>query len=227
MLPKGAWLQSFLVQVVALLVHGMYIYKIWRLSKHALLITIPLVVVKVAQVVVVIINTKLVSGDDTWTVLFETTRLWTTMINAFDLVMDVMIAAVLYYLLAVNESEYEKTRSMIKRIMIFTLSTNTITSLCALVILITAAVIPDKPIFLGFFFVKSRLYVNSLMASLNFRPYLKGTRGGVRTLDQESAGINVSLHRSRPQGSETLHRRQHDMELDDAADSKVSHLNAL
>jgi hypothetical protein len=40
--------------------------------------------------------------------------------------------------------------------MIFTLSTNMITSLCALVILITAVIMPRNAIFLAFLFVKSR-----------------------------------------------------------------------
>ncbi|KAF8180851.1 hypothetical protein BJ912DRAFT_618796 [Pholiota molesta] len=92
---------------------------------------------------------------------------------AAAVVADSIVAISLCILLHQSRTGLKRTDSLLTILMIFIINTGLLTSICALVCLITYAIWPFKFIFMGFYFALSKLYVNSLLASLNARSSLR------------------------------------------------------
>ncbi|KAF5319718.1 hypothetical protein D9619_008607 [Psilocybe cf. subviscida] len=85
---------------------------------------------------------------------------------------DSTVAISLCALLFHSRTGIKRTDSIVRILMAFSINTGLLTSICALACLITYAIWPKNFIFIGFYFVLSKLYVNSLLASLNARSSL-------------------------------------------------------
>ncbi|KIM34900.1 hypothetical protein M413DRAFT_32922 [Hebeloma cylindrosporum] len=66
------------------------------------------------------------------------------------------------------------TDSIVTMLMAFTINTGLLTSLGAIACFVTYAIWPQRFIFMGIYFALSKLYINSLLASLNARGSLRG-----------------------------------------------------
>ncbi|KAF9472029.1 hypothetical protein BDN70DRAFT_887462 [Pholiota conissans] len=86
---------------------------------------------------------------------------------------DSIVAISLCVLLYQSRTGLKRTDSLLTILMFFTINTGLLTSICALGCLITYAIWPFKFIFIGIYFALSKLYVNSLLASLNARNSLR------------------------------------------------------
>ncbi|KAI0334098.1 hypothetical protein GY45DRAFT_146125 [Cubamyces sp. BRFM 1775] len=94
-------------------------------------------------------------------------------INAFAAAGDVCIAAILCTILQVSKTGFEKSNLLINRLIIFSVNTGLLTSICACMSLITILSLPNTFVYICFFFLIGRLYSNSLMATLNARKGLR------------------------------------------------------
>jgi hypothetical protein len=79
-------------------------------------------------------------------------------------------------------SQYRKTNfpginSAISTIVAYTVSTNLLTSICSLSVIILCATMPGSFTFLAVEFLLTKLYVNSYMAMLNARRFIKRSAG--------------------------------------------------
>ncbi|KAF9033565.1 hypothetical protein BJ165DRAFT_1410304 [Panaeolus papilionaceus] len=82
---------------------------------------------------------------------------------------DCLIATSLCVLLYQSRTGIKRTDSLLNTMMLFTINTGLLTSVCAIACLVTYAIWPQRFIFMGLYFALSKLYVNSLLASLNTR----------------------------------------------------------
>ncbi|KAI0721989.1 hypothetical protein C8T65DRAFT_172207 [Cerioporus squamosus] len=105
-------------------------------------------------------------------------------INIFAAAGDVLIALILCIILQFSKTGFERSNTLINKLIIFSVNTGLLTSICACMSLITILALPDTFVYIFFFFLIGRLYANSLMATLNAR---KGLRDG------SSAGGETSL----------------------------------
>jgi len=99
---------------------------------------------------------------------------------------DITIAVSLCYYLMQSRTGFKRTDSLISTLMIYSLTTGLVTSFIAFIIVVTFAVMPDKYVWLGFFWLIGKCYVNSLLAALNSRDSLreKAAPGGDNTFFQ-------------------------------------------
>ncbi|CAA7266643.1 unnamed protein product [Cyclocybe aegerita] len=96
---------------------------------------------------------------------------------------DAVIAVSLCTLLVRSRTGFKRTDSIVTFLMAFTINTGLLTSICALACLVTYTLWPQKFIFMGLYFALGKLYINSLLASLNTRGALRNQgRGGVITV---------------------------------------------
>ncbi|EIN10075.1 hypothetical protein PUNSTDRAFT_133841 [Punctularia strigosozonata HHB-11173 SS5] len=86
---------------------------------------------------------------------------------------DVILAASLCWLLYGNKSGFSKTDGLINLLIVYGISTGAITGVCAILVLITYVTMPDNFIWIAFFFILGKLFLNSLLVSLNARTALK------------------------------------------------------
>ncbi|KJA22397.1 hypothetical protein HYPSUDRAFT_656476 [Hypholoma sublateritium FD-334 SS-4] len=87
---------------------------------------------------------------------------------------DSLIAVSLCILLVRNRTGFKQTDSVVSRLMLFTINTGLLTSIAAVACFVTYAIWPQRFIFMGIYFALSKLYANSLLASLNARNVLRG-----------------------------------------------------
>ncbi|KAG8218151.1 hypothetical protein J3R82DRAFT_3693 [Butyriboletus roseoflavus] len=96
-------------------------------------------------------------------------------VNAVAAAGDVLIAAFLCSLLQMSRTGFRRSDTMINKLIVFSINTGLLTSICAVASLISIAAWPTTFIYIAFYFCLGRLYCNSLLATLNAR---KGLRGG-------------------------------------------------
>ncbi|KAI3600676.1 hypothetical protein WG66_014174 [Moniliophthora roreri] len=96
--------------------------------------------------------------------------LWLSiLVNALAAAGDVYIAATLCWLLHSSRTGFRRSDTIIKKLILFTVNTGALTSLCAVASLISITAAPNTFIYITFFFCIGRLYANSLLATLNAR----------------------------------------------------------
>ncbi|KAL0945464.1 hypothetical protein HGRIS_000953 [Hohenbuehelia grisea] len=86
---------------------------------------------------------------------------------------DIFIACSLCILLRSHRTGSARTDSLVNILMLYSINTGLLTSLCATASFITYAIWPRDFVFMGIYFTLSKLYLNSLLASLNARTLLR------------------------------------------------------
>ncbi|KJA15860.1 hypothetical protein HYPSUDRAFT_207529 [Hypholoma sublateritium FD-334 SS-4] len=86
---------------------------------------------------------------------------------------DTLIAVSLCVLLYRSRTGIEQTDSLLTTLIVMTINTGLLTSIFALLCLITYSIWPLKFIYVGMYFSLNKLYVNSLLGSLNARKILQ------------------------------------------------------
>ncbi|OSD02261.1 hypothetical protein PYCCODRAFT_1435582 [Trametes coccinea BRFM310] len=87
---------------------------------------------------------------------------------------DLIVAATQCLLLRRLETGIQRTDSVIRILITYSINTGLLTSFCAIGALVSYAAAPTKFIYFAFYFALSKLYVNSLLATLNARGSLLG-----------------------------------------------------
>ncbi|KAF9471997.1 hypothetical protein BDN70DRAFT_515464 [Pholiota conissans] len=92
---------------------------------------------------------------------------------ATAVVADTLVAVSLCTLLIQSRTGFRRTDSIVTKLMAFSINTGLLTSIAAIACFVTYAIWPQRFIFMGIYFALSKLYVNSLLASLNARSSLR------------------------------------------------------
>ncbi|KAF8895422.1 hypothetical protein BD779DRAFT_726215 [Infundibulicybe gibba] len=86
---------------------------------------------------------------------------------------DIIIACSLCYYLSKSRTGFSRTDSLITTLTVYSLTTGLITSVIASIAVVTFATMPTNFVWLAFFWVLGKCYVNSLLAALNSRGSLR------------------------------------------------------
>ncbi|EDR06505.1 uncharacterized protein LACBIDRAFT_299960 [Laccaria bicolor S238N-H82] len=108
--------------------------------------------------------------------------------NALAAVGDLVIAASLCTLLHRSRTGFHRSDTIITKLIVFSINTGLLTSLCALASLVSTLAGPTTFYYITFFFCIGRLYTNSLLATLNARKKIRELSD-----DVQSSGNNISL----------------------------------
>ncbi|OBZ76341.1 hypothetical protein A0H81_03475 [Grifola frondosa] len=92
---------------------------------------------------------------------------------AATLTADLIVALSLCWLLAKHRTGFQRTNSIIRVLMLYGINTCALTTIFALCCLITFVKMPDDLVFLAFYFAMPKLFLNSLLATLNTRKYIR------------------------------------------------------
>jgi hypothetical protein len=86
---------------------------------------------------------------------------------------DILIAVSLCYYLSKSRTGFARTDSLIATLIKYSLTTGLITSIIAFISVVTFATMPTNYVWLAFFWLIGKCYVNSLLAALNSRESLR------------------------------------------------------
>ncbi|KDR78675.1 hypothetical protein GALMADRAFT_137695 [Galerina marginata CBS 339.88] len=104
---------------------------------------------------------------------------------------DGFITASLCTLLYQNRTGFKSTDSLVNTLMLYSINTGLLTSICATACFVTFAIWPHQFVFIGIYFTlgKRKLYVNSLLAVLNTRETLRKRNSGMTTIPLSPSSI--------------------------------------
>ncbi|KIK04892.1 hypothetical protein K443DRAFT_394828 [Laccaria amethystina LaAM-08-1] len=110
--------------------------------------------------------------------------------NALAATGDIIIAASLCTLLHRSRTGFHRSDTIITKLMVFSINTGLLTSLCALASLVSILAWPTTFIYIAFFFCIGRLYTNSLLATLNARKKIRELSNGIESISGNSISLN-------------------------------------
>ncbi|KAJ3910655.1 hypothetical protein F5879DRAFT_3433 [Lentinula edodes] len=157
--------------VIALLVECFFARRVWLMSSNVYLVTV-IVILAVVHFVLGIVFTidsfQLVSNTEFGNLIWVTSAGIGSAAAA-----DVIIAGALCFYLSKSRTGFKKTDSLISTLIVYSLTTGLITSFIGIVIVVTFATMPNDYIWLAFFWIDGKCYVNSCLAALNSRESLR------------------------------------------------------
>ncbi|KAI0717412.1 hypothetical protein C8T65DRAFT_116374 [Cerioporus squamosus] len=93
---------------------------------------------------------------------------------------DLLISGALCVLLAKRRSDFRRANSIIRNLIMYSINTCLLTTACSLAALIAYAASPHTFIYISFYFLLPKLFLNSLLATLNARKSLINQKDGVQ-----------------------------------------------
>ncbi|THH07209.1 hypothetical protein EW145_g3535 [Phellinidium pouzarii] len=192
--------------LIVLLVQSFLVLRVWKLSRGNIPLVVILCLLVAAEFSLSIVYTIKSLRLKTFTALASIVNL-SRSVNIFGAAGDIAIAMALVYLLHRARTGFHRSDGIINRLIMFSLNTGILTSLDAVMSLVTITVLPNSFVYILFFVTVSRLYTNSLLATLNSRKTLQGGLG-----DESTASASVS---------NGARFRSHAVEVDPPTISKV------
>ncbi|THU79309.1 hypothetical protein K435DRAFT_785899, partial [Dendrothele bispora CBS 962.96] len=166
------------------IIRSMFARRIYRLSGNQVLITSYIVAVSLTDLVCGIVITVKAFGITSYLELDKLSNLM--YLNfASGTTSDLSVALVLCYFLRRSRTGFSKTDSLISLLVLYTVNTGLLVAVDAFLGLITYIIMPHNFIFLGFYLLLSKLYLNSYLAALN-------AREGLRERVNEPRSIHLS-----------------------------------
>ncbi|KAJ3760873.1 hypothetical protein EV360DRAFT_80756 [Lentinula raphanica] len=126
------------------------------------------------------------------------------LVNALGAACDIFIACAMVFYLRQSQTSIKRTNHMLRSITVFTVTTGIVSRqvVCAIMVLSMAGAYPGTNIELTFYFMLTRLYANSFLATLNVRDHMRelsNVTGGIITTSnfvhtRTTAGADVHSH---------------------------------
>ncbi|KAJ3983829.1 hypothetical protein F5890DRAFT_125345 [Lentinula detonsa] len=191
----GLVVWSLLAEVIfngftAFCVQSFLTWKIWRLSNSNMWVTGVVAALVLAEFgCVIAFGIIALVRVRTFAELATDLKGLSITVNALAAAGDVLIAAILTWLLQTSKTGFQRSDTMLNKLTIFAVNTGALTSLFAVASLISILAAPNTFIYITFFFCMGRLYTNSLLASLNARKKIRNGGDNVHT----TTGHNFSF----------------------------------
>jgi len=166
-------LEALPTGVTAALVQSFYAHRVYKMSHQNVLLTGLILLIVLATSACGTAWVVLALEAQTYERLLHISPL-TISINALSTSADVIITVTMCFMLYQTRPASLETESMVNRLILFTINTGLLTSLCAVASLISLILSPKTLIYASFYFCIGRLYSNALLASLNARSVIRG-----------------------------------------------------
>ncbi|EAU89931.1 hypothetical protein CC1G_08413 [Coprinopsis cinerea okayama7 len=187
-------------------VHCFFIYRIFVLAKNNYFITVPILLIAAARLCFACLTTsKLIEFRSLEVFVALFTWSFTTGLT-LSAVVDVLITGLMCYLLRARRKQYSSMNKVLDTLILYAFENGFLTTLAALLSLITWLTMKHNLIFLATHFIIIKFYANSLLATLNARKQLQGGKITMHTTNLATAttlgtvSTNFPTHNSKPHG---------------------------
>ncbi|KAJ3817192.1 hypothetical protein F5880DRAFT_1605166 [Lentinula raphanica] len=164
-------------------------WRIWILSNKNGYWIGPTVTIVLASFAITIAYFEKCWSDDTWSELANLSKL-SRAINGLNFGGDITVTFATVCLLRHSKSGVRRTDALMNRLIKFCMKTGLLTTICAVLSLISISIWPTTFVYITFYCILARLYANSFLATLNARESL---RKGKRT--SKNSDITLSAIR--------------------------------
>ncbi|KAF9648175.1 hypothetical protein BDM02DRAFT_3096964 [Thelephora ganbajun] len=156
--------------VVGTIVRGCFAMRVWRFSNNNVWVTSAIV-----------LSTLIQLGMETHARAFKLNtnhgidRIMVAIVAlGLGVLTDVLTAVSISWYLRKLKTGYKNSDSLVNKLIAYAINTGLVTSIISIACLITYGTMPGNFIFISLYFVLSKLYANSFLATLNTRLVLKG-----------------------------------------------------
>ncbi|KAE9403977.1 hypothetical protein BT96DRAFT_917149 [Gymnopus androsaceus JB14] len=157
--------------LIALLVECFFARRVWIMSSNVYLVAI-IILLAVLHCVLGIVFT--IDSFHLATTSQFGDLIWVTSLGIGSAAAaDMIIAGALSFYLFKSRTGFKKTDSLISTLIAYSLTTGLVTSIIGLVIVISFVTLPTDYVWLAFFWIDGKCYVNSCLAALNSRESLR------------------------------------------------------
>ncbi|KAJ3555529.1 hypothetical protein NM688_g2528 [Phlebia brevispora] len=161
---------------VTFIVHCFFIHRIYLLSRGNKFLTVPLTVLALFRLVAALVSTAEMIRLASYNAFVEYFAYVFTMGLGSAVALDIFITAGLTYYLSKNRSSFSTMNEVVDTLILYAVETGMLTCVTTVVSLICWLKMPHNLIFLGLHLTISKLYANSLLASLNSRATLRARK---------------------------------------------------
>ncbi|KAL4250053.1 hypothetical protein ABKN59_004927 [Abortiporus biennis] len=158
------------------LVRSLFIYRIWKLRRQVSLA----IVLMVLNLLTMAFNFAIAAKYQQLQIYSKLEDIKWMIISSFTLisVTDTTIAAILCYLLKrmKSASTLKRTSLQLETLMLYSIHTGALTSVCGICVVITYLAMPNNMVFMSIYLILPKLYHNALLATLNGRETLRNTK---------------------------------------------------
>ncbi|KZP11698.1 hypothetical protein FIBSPDRAFT_962099 [Athelia psychrophila] len=183
-----------LTSITDFFIRCLFARRIFRLSHENYILTAGIVVISIMDltcgIVITIKGFQIASFAD----LNALTKLFYLNFAA-GFTGDLYVAFVLSYYLYTSRTGYTRTDTLIKNLIVYSINTGAITALNAFLGMLFYIIMPTNFIFIAFYLMLSKLYVNSYLATLNAREHLF-KKGGVVSIHMSQMNPAARPHSS-------------------------------
>jgi hypothetical protein len=178
--------QTLLGSLVGTIVKICFGMRVWKFSRGNYLVTGLIIGMAIAQFATAILYTlksfhlHLGQADQIKTI--------GSVALSLGVFTDVFTAASLSYFLHKMRTGFKRSDTLINRLIIYSVNTGTLTSVFSAAVLASYNLMPSNLIYIGIYFILSKLFANSCVATLNTRRFIHG-----RGTDHEEATIPTFL----------------------------------
>ncbi|EMD37493.1 hypothetical protein CERSUDRAFT_83236 [Gelatoporia subvermispora B] len=151
---------------------GMFCYRIWKFSGRNWLVVGLIMLCSLTELAGAVVFTVRNVLNPQWSSEHAFSDEFYCMV-AGSVVADALVALSQVTLLRKHHSEFPKTNSVLHSLMLYSINTGLLTSLCALIMCILWVTMPTNLVYVGFFAALPTLLINALLATLNARRDLR------------------------------------------------------
>ncbi|KAG2144662.1 uncharacterized protein EDB93DRAFT_1152586 [Suillus bovinus] len=164
-----------LTAFLTLIVHCFFAHRIYKLTHNDCRISVPIVLCAFLRLVAALITTVKMIELQTMTAFRQSIDWVFTAGLSLSCVVDILVTSGLCLTLRRSRNSYSNVDRIINIIILYTLENNALTSTATIISMVCWATMHNL-VFIGVHFVLSKLYANSLLATLNSRKQLQEER---------------------------------------------------
>jgi len=166
-------LHLILLTLASLTCQAFFLNRVWKFSKNLLVTAFLGAACLCTGIIDIVIAAQTVHGKSVETILSHVFQAEVISVFTVGAAADMAIAMILVWYLKREMSSFERIKSLVTRLIQYTIATGLVTSLLALGCLIAYVLSLDSLIFLAMHFSLGRMYTNALLATLNSRKSMR------------------------------------------------------
>ncbi|KAI0093374.1 hypothetical protein BDY19DRAFT_423122 [Irpex rosettiformis] len=174
--------------ILTFFVHAFFCNRLHKLSKGNFFLTVPIAFVALFRLVAACVTTAEMIRLQSFSMFMAQFRWVFTLGLALSSVADVLIASGMCFFLRQNRTGTSDLDRIIDSVIYYTIENGLLTSIATILSLVFWLATPHNLVYMGLHFAISKLYANSLLASLNARKSLRQAHSSIRDVHRPSLG---------------------------------------
>ncbi|KAL0956564.1 hypothetical protein HGRIS_002701 [Hohenbuehelia grisea] len=184
-IPWSLALTIAFTAALTFLVHCFFVLRLFKLSERNWFVTVPMAVLAVSRLGFACLTTaKMIKLKSLSAFVVDYRWSFTTGL-ALSTTLDILITGCLCYFLLRNRKHASSMHHIIDALVLYTFENGSLTCIATVMSMICWIMMPSNLIFMGIHFFISKLYANSLLATLNARNQLQKGSGRSQSISAE------------------------------------------